>query len=190
MSWKDVGQKVAEVGFPLLGRALGSTVGAGGIGEQAGRWLAEKFGVDFGAADAPAQVLAALNADPETVLKLTQIQLDHAEEMARIDLSRDQAYLVDRQDARKREVSVTQATGRRDWFQYALAAAVIVFYALVTGVLLFVKLDPETSKLAGIAFGYLGSGFTIVLAYYFGSSKGSSDKTQMMAGGSRTAPTT
>lgn len=178
MNWKDVGKRVAGFGLPLLGAALG-----GSKGEAAGEWLAEKFGVDFGAADAPDRVMAALASDPEATLKLTQIQLEHIEEMARIDLSETQAYLGDRQDARKMRTTLAASLGRDDWMMVILGVGALVTFWLTLGALFVAAPAPGSREILLILIGAETVIVKDVYGYFFGSSKGSSDKTQMMNAG-------
>ena len=72
------------------------------------------------------------------------------------------------------------ATGKRDINLYVLAWMVVgLFFALV-GLLMFVVLPEANVGPVNQLFGAMATGFGMVLQYFFGSSKGSADKTAAM----------
>ena len=66
-------------------------------------------------------------------------------------------------------------------FTYVLASSIVVgFFALLY--LLIVKSVPETnSEVLNMTIGALIGCFTAIVGYYFGSSKGSKEKTDIIA---------
>jgi hypothetical protein len=166
MEWKDVGEFVGKVA-PAVGTVLGGPAAA--VGGAIGL-LAKAFGLDQDAD--PGQVMAAINADPEAIIKLKALDI----EMQRI-------YLLDRQSARTADVDKTKATGKRDTNLYVLSWVVVSGFFLLIGCLIFHQI-PDTNELAKVAlpmlFGALISGFKDVLGYFFGSSKSSAEKTEML----------
>jgi len=69
------------------------------------------------------------------------------------------------------------AAGKRDINLYVLAWMVVgLFFALV-GMLMFVVLPEANVGPVNQLFGAMATGFGMVLQYFFGSSKGSADKT-------------
>jgi len=69
------------------------------------------------------------------------------------------------------------ATGKRDINLYVLAWMVVgLFFALV-GLLMFVVLSEANVSPVNQLFGAMATGFGMVLQYFFGSSKGSAEKT-------------
>lgn len=161
MDWKDLGKKIAAFGAPILGGAIGGPGGA-----AIGTAVAGLFGAD---PKDPEDVLKKLISDPEAILKLKRFEAENEREILKI-------YMADVHSARQREVEVTKATGGTNWPIYALAGVVLVgFFALVSA--LFFKTIPEGSKEAAyMLFGALSGSFSGVVQYFFGSSKGSSDK--------------
>jgi len=100
------------------------------------------------------------------------------ERLADMELAYYELDQKDRSSARTREVELARAGGQ-DWMMYAsglfsLASAI----AIVVVVLFFeIKSGKELFYfVAGAAFGWAGQ----VVTYYFGSSKGSSDKTKKL----------
>ena len=68
-------------------------------------------------------------------------------------------------------------------FQYALAA--IIVGALIATILILINatLSPSVHDALMILLGVEASGFTAVVQYFFGSSKGSSDKNALISNG-------
>lgn len=75
---------------------------------------------------------------------------------------------------------------KKDLFQYALAALIVGGFFLVLGGLLFVIVPSGNEKALDITLGALVAGFSGVLGYFFGSSKGSSEKDAIIAGQANT----
>ena len=180
MTWKDIGDYVKK-GAPLLGSVLGGPAG-GAIGTL--------VSAAFGSEDDPEKLLSLLESDPEAVSKLKELELNHRErleelniEAAKVQLEESKAYLADTQSARQREASVVQATGKKDVNLYILAWVVVGGFFILTGMLMLIpELEGRTNNaMVNILFGGLVSGFATVLGYFFGSSKGSTDKTQLLS---------
>lgn len=70
---------------------------------------------------------------------------------------------------------------KKDWFQYALAAAFILGYFIVLYRLLTVPVPVENRDAVNILFGILSASVGAVVGYFFGSSKGSSEKNEILA---------
>ena len=180
MTWKDIGDFVKK-GAPLLGSVLGGPAG-GAIGSL----VSSAFGSD----DDPEKLLSILESDPEAITKLKDLEFKHYErleelsiEAARVQLEESKAYLADTQSARQREAAVVQATGKKDVNLYVLAWVVVGGFFVLTGMLMLIpELDGRTNNaMVNILFGGLVSGFATVLGYFFGSSKGSTDKTSLLS---------
>jgi len=180
MTWKDIGDFVKK-GAPLLGAVLGGPAG-GAIGSL----VSSAFGSD----EDPAKLLSIMESDPEALSKLKDLEFKHHErleelsiEAARVQLEESKAYLADTQSARQREAAVVQATGKKDVNLYVLAWVVVGGFFILTGMLMLIpELDGRTNNaMVNILFGGLVSGFATVLGYFFGSSKGSTDKTQLLS---------
>lgn len=154
---------------PTLGVALG-----GPFGGLAGSILAKTLG--GGDSNVEAQAEAQLEAQsPETLLKLKAAEKELLLEMERLDISREQLEYNDRADARKRDLSLGG-----DMTTKVLAYVVVgAFVAMAAGIL-FGKLVAE-SALAGSVIGYLSAKAEQVIAFYFGSSAGSKQKTEALA---------
>ena len=185
MDWNDVGNFIKK-GAPLLGSAI-----AGPAGGAIGGLIASLFG---GEADDPERLLSMMQSDPEAMTKLKELELKHRErleelniEAARIQLEESKAELADRQSARQRETSIVQATGKKDVNLYILAWVVVGGFFLLTGMMMLIpELEGRSNNaMVNIMFGGLVSGFATVLGYFFGSSKGSAEKTQLLSMGNQ-----
>lgn len=68
----------------------------------------------------------------------------------------------------------------KDWFQYGLAAILILGYFVVLWHLLSAAIPAENKDAVNILFGILSGAVGTVVGYFFGSSKGSSEKNDML----------
>jgi len=176
MGWKNVGSAVANVA-PILGTILGGPLGgaAGGLIKL----LAGELGLNP-ETTTPDDVMNVIKADPQALLKFKEFELNNRVELQKLVLEHDRVYLVDRADARAREKAIVQATGKKDINQYVLAWLVVGLFFLLVGILMFIDLPTSNIGPINQLFGAMATGFGMVLSYYFGSSKGSSDKTTTM----------
>jgi hypothetical protein len=74
----------------------------------------------------------------------------------------------------------------KDIFMYCLAGMVVLLIFAVIGILMFRTTPTENSELLYTALGLALGWGTAVIQYFFGSSKGSADKTEMMQNNSNT----
>ena len=176
--WKDVANVVGNVA-PILGTALG-----GPAGGAVGGLIANLLGVD-NEADAVAN---AIKADPNIAVKLKEIELEaqklHYEAIDKerqAELDELKAYIGDVQNARSRQVEHEKATGQTDINFYVLAWVIVLGFFTLIGVLMFVPIPPKQTEVMFMLFGTLSAGFGAVIQYFFGSSKGSADKTNQLA---------
>ncbi|GAG35145.1 unnamed protein product, partial [marine sediment metagenome] len=65
-------------------------------------------------------------------------------------------------------------------FQYILAALIAVGLYWVTYMLILKETPPENKDALLIVLGVMAAGFTSVIQYFFGSSKGSADKNDII----------
>ena len=112
------------------------------------------------------------NLSPVDTKELNKLFLDFELEVYRIDQA-------DRANARAREIEYVKA-GKKDWMQLATGAtALLSFILMVVSVIVFPEKyaeNPLFHQLMGVIEGVSMTLF----AYYFGSSKGSKDKTKII----------
>lgn len=122
----------------------------------------------------PAQAQAA---------KLELAKMAQSGELAKMADGTEQmkAYLADTASAREREVKIstsTEAPFLNKIIVPCLAIGILGASFAVFGVLLFVKVDPAHKDILVYVLGVLSAIDTQVVAYYFGSSAGSTAKDQ------------
>ena len=170
--WKDIGEKIVNYA-PALGAALAPATG--GVSTIIGTGIAV-LGKIFGLGDTPAPdaLKQAIATDPQAALKLALADREFQLAEYRAETDRLKVLLDDVNSAREREKAVKDNVNRN------LAFIVVgAFIALVGATLLgYAKVE---SALAGTLVGYLSAKCEQVLAYYFGSSKGSAEKTNLLA---------
>lgn len=171
MEWKDLKDIVGK-SAPILGGLLGGPVGAG-----VGGLISNVLGVKGD----PMSVMTELTQNPEAVLKLKQIQLDHKQKLEELKLEEIRIL-------QKRYESAHQTYNKNSNMADKIAVQVIrwnlpVIFLLVAGNLYIVdqfKEDPTliaiASNIIGIAIGKLFSERQAVINFFFGSSIGSKDK--------------
>lgn len=70
----------------------------------------------------------------------------------------------------------------KDKFQYGLGAVIVLGFFLLLGGLLFFAVPAENVSAFNIMLGILSGGVGTVVGYFYGSSKGSSEKNEIIAG--------
>lgn len=152
---------------------IASAVG-GPLAGMATRVISEALlGKPDGTEDELAQ--AAAKATPEQLLALKNAEQDFAVRMRELDIDLERIANEDRNSARNREIKT------KDWTPKILAGLItggyfgVLFYMLQFGL-------PTTggSEAMLVMLGTLGTAWGGVVAYYFGSSAGSKEKTEAM----------
>ena len=164
--WKSVVGTIA----PLLGTALG-----GPFGGVAGKMIQNALGVDSEAA-----AIAEIQSNPEALIKLRQVEADFKVKMKEIGIAEDQLHADDRDSARK--LAIARGTG----FQAVLTIVFMVgyfglFYVFFSGAEIKELNDWQRGQV-GVLIGVLTAAIPQLLAFWFGSSKGSADKTNLLKG--------
>jgi hypothetical protein len=159
MEWlKQIAPTVATaLGGPLAGMAVSA--------------ISKAIGVD----ESKVQDLISdnkLNADQVAQLKLAEIEL--AKQAQELGLNFEKLAVDDRKSARE-----MQATTRSMMPPILASAVTIGFFGIVV-MMFFNQVDSNNPAIL-MMLGSLGTAWTGIIAYYFGSSAGSQAKTEMMA---------
>jgi len=186
MDWKDIAGTVTKVA-PLLGTAIGGPIGGamGGViavlGNALGLTPKETT---------PDKINQVLATDPQAAVKLAEIEANNKVELqklileqSRLVIEEKKADFADTDSARKRETAIVQATGKQDINIYVLAWVVVFGFFALTVVLMKWPIPAGQNEVVFMLFGGLVSGFSTVLGYFFGSSRGSLMKSHLLAAG-------
>ena len=151
------------IGGPLGGMAVEAASNALGLTEKTTDALKQAL-----SGATPEQMLALKLADDNFAAQMQKLGFDHVEKIQELDNS-------DRNSARQREMTVRDVTPK------VLAAVVTLGFF---GILMFMMLRPvpmESRDILNIMLGSLATAWTGIIAYYFGSSKSSDRKTELLA---------
>ena len=138
---------------PAIGTALGGPLG--GLAVSA---IAEKLGV----ADEIEAVTKAIQTDPESAIKLQQLENE-----------RFKAILADKDSARNREATIVtseKAPLINKLVSPALAMIVVVAWVGIQFTLLNTTVPQEMRELVARVLGTLDGALMVILSYYFGAS--------------------
>ena len=163
---KDKAKQVLGTLAPMLGSALG-----GPFGGVAGKILADALNVE------PGRVQDLLvNVTPEHVEKIKAAELDFEMFMEDAGIRREELSVDDRKDARllAREMGLVA--------QYVLGTVYTVgYFVLLYGVFSgSLSIPAESTQVVTILLGVLSAGQTQIFNFFFGSSAGSQQKTQLI----------
>lgn len=168
MDFKSILATVA----PWIGTALGGPLGSMAVTAAADALgLSDKTEAAIKSAISgatPEQMLALKNADNEFALNMQALGFDSMEKMAALEND-------DRDSARNREIQVKDRTPKI--LAYLVTAG---FFGMLV-FMLFKAIPNENRDIVNIMLGVLGSTFGGIVAYYYGSTKGSEAKSALLA---------
>lgn len=151
---------------PTIATALGGPLAGAATGI-----LLKQFGGDPKAVD---QAIAS--ADPETLVKLQQIDSDFKTKMAELGVQEEQLGYADTASARAREESVKDRTPA------ILAGGITVgFFGILVYMLVYGIPKNGGGDALLVMLGSLGTAWTAVVGYYFGSSIGARKSADALA---------
>jgi hypothetical protein len=166
MNWSDL-KSVVSKAAPVVGTLLGGPAGA-----AVGGLVAAALGTD----NTPDAVSAALIGNPDAIVKLQELQTNAKVQLQQLAVTAEQNRLADVQNARAR-----QTANPKDYTPQCLAAGVTVGFFCVLGAVMLADLPQGVHDLLLVMVGALQTAWTAIISYYFGSSKESANKTQMIA---------
>ena len=138
---------------PAIGTALGGPLG--GLAVSA---IAEKLGV----ADEVEAVTKAIKADPESAIKLQQLENE-----------KFKAVLADKDSARNREATIATSDNApllNKLISPALALIVVGAWVGIQFILINTTVPQEMRELVARVLGTLDGALMVILSYYFGAS--------------------
>lgn len=168
---------LARAGLPALAAILGAVVPPPFdlLVKPTFSAVSWALGIDPTIPNAPAAVQAKVDADPRTA----QQQLAHVEE-AHADAAEEvKAYLADVQNARGMEITLAGERSPVQWGAPVVSAIAISGFVVVA-VLVMLGKGGESGS-AQLVLGAMITGWTTVIQFWLGSSKGGSDRANQMA---------
>jgi len=162
MNFGQTAKSVLATVAPLIGTALG-----GPFGGLAGSLLSKALGTS----DPKAMEAAITSTDPDILLKLKQADSDFQTQMKALDISEEKLTFDDRANARALEIATHDSTPR-----YLAYLITLGFFGTLAYLIIYGK--PQTGgDVMLVMVGALGSAWTGIVSYYYGSSAGSAAKT-------------
>jgi hypothetical protein len=160
MDWlKQIAPTVATaLGGPLAGMAVSA--------------ISKAIGVDE---DKVTDIISSnkLTADQVAQIKIAEIEL--AKQAQELGLNFEKLAVDDRKSAREMQ-AVT-----RSWVPPLLAASVTFGFFAILGGMMFGQMSVADNTALTMMLGSLGTAWTGIIAYYFGSSAGSQAKTDLLS---------
>lgn len=172
MDLSKIGGLLGQIA-PTIATALG-----GPLAGLAVKTLSEAM---FGHQDAEeSEVSAALmNATPEQLQRLKEIDVSFKLKMKELDIDLERIAAGDRDSARNMQMQTN------DWIPRAMAVMVTFgFFGILTW-LLTKGVPPTGSETLIYMLGALGTAWTGIVQFYFGSSAGSKAKTDALVAGEK-----
>lgn len=102
----------------------------------------------------------------EGLIKLKQLEMEHTEFLLQQAAESDKLYFEDTKSARALGVELSKSTS---WLNQNIMPLLALITILGASILLYISAENDV-KMAAVSF------ITMVLGYFFGSSKGSKDK--------------
>lgn len=162
-------KKIVGTVAPFLGSLLGSPFAAAGIKLLSNVLL----GKDNASEDEIAKAISL--ATPEQLIELKKIDADYKIKMEQLGIDEQKIATLDRDSARQREIQV------QDKVPAILAMMVTVGFFGVLLTMTFYPIQPDAKGVIDVMLGALGTAWICCVNYYFGSSCGSKQKTEIIS---------
>ena len=152
------------IGGPIAGMAVKALAGALGLSQDASSEDVET---------------ALINATPEQLAAIKKVDADFKVQMKELDIDLERIAAGDRDSARNMQMHTN------DWIPRAMAIMVTFgFFGILTW-LLTKGVPPTGSETLIYMLGALGTAWTGIVQFYFGSSAGSKAKTDALVAGEK-----
>jgi hypothetical protein len=155
--------------LPTVATALG-----GPLAGVAVNFIADKLGLEDKTVEAVQAAISA--ASPEQLVQLKQIDADLQKYFAGLGIKLEEIAAADRASARDREAKTGDTLTPR-----LLAVGVTIGFFGVLGYLLVSGKPASGGDALLVMLGALGGAWASIVAYYFGSSAGSAEKSALLA---------
>ena len=156
MDLKSLGKTIIGLGAPLLGSVI-----AGPAGTIIGQVVADMFGGDI---NDPDDILKRIRNDPESAIKLRQIQADEAVNLQRFAFLQAELAVKNTVDARANNVA------SKTVFPEVISVMILIgFFGCVYWIAVYPQ-ENFDKDILNILLGVIGSAFAAVVNYWLGSS--------------------
>ncbi len=170
--WNKIKNIVGTVA-PILGNAIIPCFGG-----TAGSLIAKALDCD---PNKPEDIEKILLADKKSLLKLKELENKHEEFLLNLGFENNKLYLTNIQSARQREIDTVKATSKYNWPLYIIASVIFISFFITMFLLFKIPLIVVNKDIIVYTIGALQSAFITIVAYFFGSSKGSSEKNEILS---------
>jgi hypothetical protein len=163
MNWKSIAKSVGQAA-PLLGTVL-----AGPAGGAVGSLIASGLGVDGN----PESVAAALS-DPDTLVRLKQIEADHRAELESMAVELAKAELRNQEQARE--------IHKHSPMPMVVTGTLTMIFAAALYMMFNTEIPDANRDLAYVMLGQLSALWGASVTFWVGTTRSSAEKTRLMAG--------
>lgn len=164
--WKKLLGTVA----PLVGTALG-----GPLGGVAASFVADKLGLSDKTVAAVTDALKDGKLTPDQIAQLKQSEIEFQKFLKTNEIDLEKVHAADRDSARK----MLMATG--SYVPATLTFLVTIGYFTTLFGMLYGWFKASDSQVMLIMLGQLGTAWGVTIAFWFGTTKNSQDKTNLLA---------
>lgn len=155
---------------PALGTAL-----LGPLGGAAAAFLADKLGIEEKTVEAVSEVLNSGRMTPDQIASVKLAEIEFQKFLKDHDIKLEQVHAGDRADARK------MAALTRSPIPAVLSLLVTLgYFGVLVGMMTDV-LNVKDSQALLIMLGSLGTAWGMVMAFWFGTTRSSSEKNEIIA---------
>ena len=164
---------------PTIALALG-----GPLAGAAATMVADKLGLIPDETTTPEQKAEGIvevlqNGGPEAWAKLKEAEHDFQIKMKELNIDLEKIHQADRDSARQRQIALKdKAPGILAGFVMSVFLTVLILQFLI--VFKEITIDASSLRVLDASLGILSAAVISVVSYYFGSSAGSSRKTELM----------
>jgi hypothetical protein len=159
-------KKIVGTISPLLGGALG-----GPLGGLAGSMIQKALGVDSEEA-----AISMLESDPESLLKIKELETNFETKMRELGIDEQRIHAEDRQSAR--DMAKVDMSAQKMLSALFVGGYFLIFISVLSG---YLTPQEGMKDMALILLGVLAGEVPRIMAFWFGSSLGSKEKTAVMA---------
>ena len=152
------------IGGPVAGMAVKALAGALGLSQDSSSDDVQE---------------ALMNATPEQLAAVKKIDADFKVQMKELDIDLERIAAGDRDSARNMQMQTN------DWIPRAMAIMVTFGFFGILAWLLIKGVPPSGSETLIYMLGALGTAWTGIVQFYFGSSAGSKAKTDALVAGEK-----